>query len=121
LLLNDNRLETVSEGLGCARGLREINLHNNKLKFLPEDFQILENLRILTLKNNQISKAALPAKLIEFGDKFNASTTVFEVHPGSRFAELHTKKNQFELLMMNTSLKIEKYIADLEKSSKVFW
>jgi len=72
LVLNDNRLEKLCEGLSCARSLREINLHNNKLSALPEDFEKLDELRVLTLKNNLLNKAALSAKLIEFGDKFNA-------------------------------------------------
>jgi Leucine-rich repeat (LRR) protein len=121
LILNDNRLENICEGLSCARSLREINLHNNKLKQLPEDFQALDNLTVLTLKNNMLSKAALPPKLIEFGDKFNAGTVKFQVHPGSRFAELHQRRSQLELQTMNSLTKIEKYIEELEKSSKILW
>ena len=47
--------------------------------------------------------------------------TKFEIHPGSRFAALHSRKVQFEMQMMNNSLKIEKYIEDLAKSSKILW
>jgi Leucine-rich repeat (LRR) protein len=121
LILNDNRLEKLCEGLSCAQDLREINLHNNKLINLPDDLQQLSNLKVLTLKNNALNKSALPAKLVEFGDKFNAGTVNFQVHPGSRFAELHTRKSQFETLMMSNSLKIEKYITELAKSSKIMW
>jgi hypothetical protein len=88
---------------------------------LPEDIEKLDNLIVLTLKNNMLSKSSLPAKLISFGEKFNSGTVKFQVHPGSRFADLHTRKSQFEMLTMNNSLKIEKYIEDLEKSSKIQW
>jgi Leucine-rich repeat (LRR) protein len=121
LILNDNRLESICEGLSCASNLRELNLHNNKLRQLPEDIEKLDNLTVLTLKNNMLSKSSLPAKLISFGEKFNSGTVKFQVHPGSRFADLHTRKSQFEMLTMNNSLKIEKYIEDLEKSSKIQW
>ena len=121
LVLNDNRLEIICEGLSCARGLREINLHNNKLTALPDDFEKLDELRVLTLKNNLLNKASLSAKLIDFGDKFNAGSVKFEIHPGSRFAELHSRKVQFEMQMLSNSLKIEKYIEDLAKSSKIRW
>ena len=59
--------------------------------------------------------------MIEFADKFNASSVEFD-SPGLLICRIaQQNKVQFEIEMPSNSLNIEKYIEDLTKSSKIRW
>lgn len=52
--LSYNKIETLEDGVGKLKVLKELDLSNNQIKTLPEAFGALVNLEVLNLANNQL-------------------------------------------------------------------
>ncbi|XP_054716280.1 E3 ubiquitin-protein ligase LRSAM1-like [Uloborus diversus] len=55
LNLKDNKIASLPEDFSYLASLQELNLENNRLKKLPISFSRLANLRCLNLKNNKLT------------------------------------------------------------------
>lgn len=63
--MSSNQLVSIT-GIGALINLSDLNVSENKLDYLPDDFVDLKNLKFLNLSNNSLTLRSLPTQMLEW-------------------------------------------------------